>query len=124
MKFKLYSLLAVAAVAGMTACSSDVTSEGSGTPEALVTSRTLTNQTKGSKFSITAYAVDKNLQRMPGALEATSANSGTVVIDSVRYFHELLETRIFINAANTSTAGTVVTVKGHGLSKDVTVKIT
>lgn len=122
MKFRSYMLLAAAALVGLAACSDDPTSSGSGTPEAIVTSRSITTQTKGTHFSITAYAVDKNLQRMPGELTAAPAG-GAVTVDSIRYVHELLETRIFLNAANTSTTGTVVTVQGHGLSKDVKVVV-
>lgn len=106
----------------LVACSSDVTSAGSGVAEAIVTSRTLSTQTQGTKFTVTAYAVDQNLQRMPGILVATSAGPA-VAVDSTVYVHELLETRVFASAAQKTATGTVITVTGHGLTKDVLVMI-
>jgi hypothetical protein len=124
MKFRPYALLACLVLVGsMAACSEDPTASGSGEPEAIVTTRSLTNQTVGTKFSITAYTLDKNAQRMTGALDAT-ANGAGLHIDSIVYVHEVLETRIFVNAlSKTAAAGQTLTVSGHGLTKDVTVVI-
>lgn len=122
MKFRSYALIACVLGVAVAGCTSDPTSSGSGVPEAIITNRTVTNQTVGTKFSISAYTIDENAQRMAGALTATSAGAAAV-IDSVIYLPELLETRIFVNPTGTSTAGTTITVSGHGLSSDVTVVI-
>jgi hypothetical protein len=124
MKFRPYALLACLVLVGtMAACSEDPTAAGSGEPEAIVTTRSLTNQTVGTHFSITAYTLDKNAQRMAGELDA-APNGGNITIDSIVYVHELLETRVFMKAATkTAAAGATVTVSGHGLTKDVTVVI-
>ena len=122
MAITAYAVLACLVVAGgLAACSEDPTASGSGEPEAIVTTRSLTNQTVGTPFSITAYTLDKNAQRMAGEL-AAQPNSGSLTIDSIIYVHELLETRIFIKpTAKTAAAGETLTVSGHGLTKDVTV---
>ena len=123
MKFRPFALLAcLVTVVGVTACQEDPTEEGTGVPEAILTSRTEIHATVGSKQTLIAFTVDKNLKRIPGILAATSAG-GAVVIDSVRYVDELAETRVFLSAASASTAGTNVTVTGHGLSADVKVVI-
>lgn len=124
MNFRPYRMLAALVIAvGLAACNDDPTGANTGTPEAIITNRSLTNQTVGTKFSITAYSIDKNVQRMAGKLDATSAGSA-VVVDSVIYVSELLETRIFLNAAAKSATGTIITVSGNGLSKDVKVVVT
>jgi len=119
MKFRPYAMLtALVALVGLAACSNDPTAANTGTPEAIVTNRSTTTQTMGTKFTIVAYAIDKNVQRMTGKLDAVSAGSA-VTIDSVVYVHEVLETRVFLNLAAKSATGTVVTISGHGLTKDV-----
>lgn len=121
MKFRPYAMLvALVAVVGLPACSKDPTASNTGVPEAIVTTRSLTNQVVGAKFSITAYAIDANVQRMTGKLDASAAGSA-VAVDSVIYVHELLETHIFLNPTAKSATGTIITVTGHGLSKDVKV---
>jgi hypothetical protein len=123
MKFRPFALLAcLVTVVGVTACQEDPTEEGTGVPEAILTNRTEIHTTVGNKSFFTAFTVDRNLKRIPGILSATSAG-GAVVIDSVRYLNELAETRIFYNPTAASTAGTSVTVTGHGLSTDVKVVI-
>src|SRR5512138_329688 len=108
MKLRTYALLASAlAVAGLVACSEDPTGSGSGEPEAIVSNRSVVNQTKGATFSVTAYAIDKNDQRMAGKLDAVS-NGAAIVVDSVPYVPELLETRVFMKALNSTASGTTV----------------
>ena len=122
MKLTAYAVLACLVVGGgISACSEDPTATGSGEPEAIVTTRSLTNQTVGTEFSITAYTLDKNAQRMSGQLSAQTNGAG-LTLDSTVYVHELLETRFFVKpTAKTGVAGQTVTVSGHGLTKDVTV---
>lgn len=121
MKFRTYALVAGAlTVIGLAACSQDPTGSGSGEPEAIVTNRSEINQTKNASFSVTAYAIDKNDQRMAGKLEAVS-NGAAIVVDSVPYVPELLETRVFMKAVGSTASGTTVTISGHGLTKDVKV---
>lgn len=123
MKFRPTALFACAILATtLAACTKDPTSSGSGVAETIVLNRSTTNRSVGEKFSIIAYSVDKNIQRMAGKLDATSAGPA-IVIDSVIYLPELLETRVFLNAAAKSASGTFITVSGHGLSADVKVVV-
>ena len=123
MKFRPLALLAcLVTVVGLTACQEDPTEEGTGVPEAIVTNRTEIHSGVGTKTTLIAFAVDKNGKRIPGELTAQSGGAA-VVIDSIRYVTALAETRIFLNAASASSAGTTVTVSGHGLTTDVTVII-
>lgn len=123
MKFRPFALLAcLVTVVGLSACQEDPTEEGTGVPEAILTSRSEIHTTVGSSTALIAFTVDKNLKRIPGILAATSAG-GAVTFDSVKYVPELAETRIFIKANSASTAGTNVTVTGHGLTTDVKVVI-
>ena len=123
MKFRPIALLAcLTAVMGLAACSEDPTESGTGEPEAIVTTLSEAHRSVGASFSITAFAVDKNLKRIAGELTATSTGAA-VSVDSVRYVPQLAETRIFLKANTASSAGTNVTISGHGLSKDVKVVI-
>jgi hypothetical protein len=123
MKLRTLALACLLVTASTSACSNDPTAAGSGEPEVIVATRSLTNVAIGAKTSITAYTLDKNAQRMAGALTATS-NGAALVIDSVVYVHELLETRVFFNpVSKTASAGVSFTISGHGLTKDVTVVI-
>jgi hypothetical protein len=122
MKFRLYALLALATTMGLVACSEDPTAAGSGTPVAIISNRTTTTATLGTKFSLTTYVIDQNAQRMEGALTATTSGTN-IAIDSVVYVKETLETKIFINPKTATSTGNVITVSGHGLTKDITVKV-
>lgn len=122
MKFKSTALLACALVVGLTACQEDPTEANVGVPEAIVATRAETNLAKGGTVSVQAYVVDKNLQRIPGALTATAAGTG-VTIDSVKYVPELTHTLIFIRAGQAA-GSTNVTLSGHGLTKDIKVNVT
>jgi hypothetical protein len=120
MKLTPYALLACLGV--VAACSSDITADGTGTPQAIVTSRSITSATKGTQLQFTAFAVDQNNQRMAGALTATSQGPAAT-LDSVVYVPELLETRIYVKPVTATATGVIVTVSGHGLTKDVKVII-
>jgi len=123
MKFRSYAMLAIVTTMGLVACSSDPTDAGSGSPAAIETTRSIVSATKGHGFTVTAFAIDQNAQRMSGALTASSASS-LVVVDSAVYVHDLLQTVIYLHGtAATPAAGAIVTVSGHDLTKDVTVKI-
>jgi hypothetical protein len=123
MKFRPFALLAcLVTVVGLSACQEDPTADGDGVPQAIQTDRTELHQAVGTKFTVIAFAIDQNLKRIPGILDAQPAGAA-VVIDSVRYVSGLAETRVFITAASASPAGTTVTISGHGLSTDVTVII-
>lgn len=126
MKLKLYAMIAcLVASAGVAACDEDPTEAGTGEPEAIVTTLSQTTRARNTAFTITAYAVDKNLHRIPGALVATPA-SAAVTLDSTRYVPELSETRIYLKTGATATPapGATVTITGQGLSKDLKVIIT
>lgn len=122
MRFRPFALLAVA-VLGLAACSEDPTEAGDGDPEAIITTRTTRTEARNTSFSVTGFAVDANLKRIPGALTAVSAGAA-VRVDSAKYIRELAETRVFMTALSVSAAGTIVTLSGHGLTKDVTVIVT
>ncbi len=115
MKFRLYSLLALVATAGLVACSDDPTDEGRGEPFAIVTDRSQTVQAEGVSFSVTAYTIDNNNRRISGRLEGTLAG-GPVALDSTVYVQELSETRFFMTGSD-ATDGVDLTIQGHGLTK-------
>ena len=123
MKFRSYAMLAIVTTMGLVACTKDPTDAGSGQPVAIETTRSLVSATKGTAFTVTAFTIDQNAQRMAGALTANSASS-VVVVDSAVYVHDLLQTVFYLHGtAATPAAGGVVTVSGHSLTKDITVKI-
>lgn len=122
MKLKPFAIVACALAVGLTACREDPTEANTGVPTAIVSNRTETNRTVGTAFTVTAYTIDGNLQRVPGALTATSGGAA-VTVDSVRYDPILTETRVYMKA-NAKSEGTTVTLQGHNLSKDVKVIIT
>ena len=122
MKLIPSALLTCLSVIALAACSSDITAEGSGTPQAIVASRSILATTRGTQAQITAYAVDQNNQRMAGKLDAISAGPA-VTIDSVVYVPELLETRVYLKPVSVSSAGVSVTLSGHGLTKDVKITV-
>lgn len=126
MKLKLYAMIAcLVATAGVAACDEDPTSEGVGEPEAIVTTLSQTTRARNTAFTITAFAVDKNLHRIPGALTVTPADAN-VIVDSTRYVPELSETRLYLKTGATAVPapGATVTVTGQGLTKDLKVIIT
>ena len=115
MKFRLFSLLALVAALGAGACSDDPTDEGSGEPAAIVTNRSQITATRNVSFSITAFVIDQNNRRVPGALRGSVG--GGVTMDSTVYVQELTETRFFMRAAQAVT-GTDLTITGPaGLTK-------
>jgi hypothetical protein len=123
MKLRPFALLACALVVGSSAaCREDPTQASVGVPETIVSNRSETHQAVGAAFTVTAYVIDKNLQRIPGALTATSAGAA-VRVDSAVYDPILTETRVYMKANSASAAGTNVTLAGHGLTKDVKVII-
>lgn len=117
MRLRAFALLACVAVVGMAACSEDPTESGNLEPSAIVTNLSTTTRTVGTDFSITAYTIDKNNARIPGALTATGSG---IVVDSTPYFPELQETRVFAHATAISTSATI-TITGGNLSKTVSV---
>ena len=120
MKFRLLSLLALVATAGLVACSDDPTDEGRGEPFAIVTDRTETTVARNTNFSLTAFTIDQNNRRIPGALAATAA-SGAITIDSTKYVQELSETRFFMRGTQAAATGVDITITGHSLTKTATV---
>lgn len=121
MKLKSFALLACLTVA-LGACEKDLTDEDSGTPEAIVTDFSERHIAVNTRATIVAYTIDGNFTRIPGVLTATSAGPA-VVVDSVRYDPQIQETQIFIRGASASSAGTDLTVSGHGLTKTVKIVI-
>ncbi|MGQ0560333.1 MAG: hypothetical protein ACT443_00500 [Gemmatimonadota bacterium] len=121
MKLKPFAFLACVLVVGLSACREDPTEENVGVPEAIVSNRSETHQAVGATFTITAYVVDGNLQRIPGALTASAAGSA-VTVDSAVFDPILAETDFFLRA-NAATEGTTVTLSGQGLTKDVKVVV-
>lgn len=121
MKFRLLSLLALVATAGLVACSDDPLDEGSGEPFAIVTDRTEIHVTRGVSTAITAFTIDRNNRRIPGALDGSLA-AGTVTLDSTKYVAELSETRFFVRGTAAAPNGVDLTISGpSGLTKTVTV---
>ena len=126
MKLKLYAMIAcLVATAGLAACDEDPTSEGVGEPAAIVTTLSQATRATNTAFTVTAYAVDQNLHRIPGILAVTPA-SNAVSVDSVVYVPELSETRLYLRTGGTAAPapGVTVTVAGHGIQKDIAVIIT
>lgn len=121
MRFRPFALLAALTIVATTACSEDPTEPGNQEPLAIVTNFSQVVRAPGTKFTITAYAIDKNNARLTGRLDAT-ASGGAIAIDSMPYFPELQETRLFVHAIS-ATDGATVTVSGHGLTKDVIVVV-
>lgn len=111
MKFTRFALLAVVALVGTVACEKDITSEDRGEPFAIVTNRSQQTVTRDLPFSITAYTIDQNNRRIPGALSAASAGPA-LSVDSVVYIQELSETRVFARGTAVSAAGTDITITG------------
>jgi hypothetical protein len=112
---KLTRLAALAAIA-LTACDSDPTNDGAGDPFAIVTNRSQTTVARDVQFTLTAYTIDRNNRRIPGALTATSAGPA-VSLDSVVYVQELSETRVFARGVAASAQGTDIHFAGQaGLS--------
>ena len=122
MKSRLYALLVLTTTMGLAACSEDPAAAGSGKPLSIEANRSLTSAAVGAKFSLTAFAIDENAQRMEGALQASTTGSN-IAIDSVIYVRELLETRIYVNPKTTTATGQTITVTGHSLTKDIVVKV-
>ena len=120
MKFRPFALLAFVATVGLVACSDDPTDEGAGEPFAIVTERSETHIAVGGQRAITAWAIDVNNRRIPGALEATVAGPA-VTLDSVVYVAPLAETRVFARGAAESAAGTDITLTGHDLTTTIKV---
>jgi hypothetical protein len=115
MKFTRFALLAVMALVGTVACSDDPTDVGSGEPFAIVTNRSTTTVARNTQFTITAYTIDQNNRRIPGALAASSAGPA-VTLDSVVYVQELSETRVFARGVAASANGTDIQFSGQGLT--------
>ena len=116
MKFRLLSLLALVATLGAVACSDDPTDEGRGEPFAIVTDRTQITVPRNTSTAITAYTIDRNNRRIPGALTATPA--GGIVLDSTKYVQELSETRFFVRGTAALPNGADLTITGPaGLTK-------
>lgn len=125
MKLKHYAMIALlAGTAGLAACDEDPTAAGVGEPEAIVTTLSQTSRARNTAFTIIAYAVDKNLHRIPGALSVTP--SPGVTVDSTKYIPELTETRLYLRTGGTAAPapGVTVTIQGHNLTKDLKVIIT
>jgi hypothetical protein len=118
MKFRLFSLLALVAALGAVACSDDPTDAGAGEPFAIVTDRTLVTIPRNTSTAITAYTIDQNNRRIPGALTAQPAAG--IVLDSTNYVQELSETRFFVSGSAAS-PGADLTITGNGLTKTTTV---
>ena len=117
MKFRLYSLLALVATAGLVACSDDPTDEGRGEPFAIVTDRTQIHVARNVSTAITAYTIDRNNRRIPGALTASVAGSA-VALDSTKYVAELSETRFFVRGTAAAPNGVDLMITGPaGLTK-------
>lgn len=110
MKFRLLSLLALVATLGAVACSDDPTDEGRGEPFAIVTDRTQITVPRNTSTAITAYTIDRNNRRIPGALTATPA--GGISLDSTKYVQELSETRFFVRGTAALPNGADLTITG------------
>jgi hypothetical protein len=115
MKFTRFALLAFVATIGLVACSEDPTETNQGEPFAIVTDRSQATVARNVQFTITAYTIDQNNRRVPGALTATAAGPA-VSFDSVVYVQELSETRVFARGTAASAAGTDITITGNGLT--------
>jgi hypothetical protein len=124
MKFRPFALLAFIATVGLVACSEDPTEVGHGDPFAIVSTRTQITVPRNVSTSITAYTIDQNNRRIPGALTATSANTAALVLDSTIYVQELSETRFFVSGLTVSATGVDLTITGpSSLTKTATVII-
>lgn len=110
MKFRLLSLLALVATLGAVACSDDPTDEGRGEPFAIVTDRTQITVPRNTSTAITAYTIDRNNRRIPGALTATPAAG--ISLDSTKYVQELSETRFFVRGTAALPNGANLTITG------------
>ncbi len=120
MKFRPYVLLALVATAGLVAaCGEDIA--GAGEPFEIVTDRSQAVVTEGVSFAITAFTIDQNNRRVPGALSASVA-AGSVALDSTVYVQELTETRFFLRGTG-PTDGTDVTITGHNLTKTAVILV-
>ena len=116
MKFRLFSLLALVAALGAVACSDDPTEANSGEPFAIVTDRTQITVARNTSTAITAYTIDQNNRRIPGALTATV--TAPVSLDSTKYVPELTETRFFVRGTAAAPNGVDMTISGpSGLTK-------
>ena len=114
MKLTRFAVLAVVALVGAVACEEDIT--GGGEAFAIVTNRSQQTVARNTQFSITAYTIDSNNRRIPGALTAAAAGPA-LSLDSVVYIQELSETRIFARGTAVSAApGTDITISGHNLT--------
>jgi len=116
MKFRLFSLLALVTALGAVACSDDPTDAGRGEPFAIVTDRTEIHLSRNVSTAITAYTIDANNRRIPGALTGTVA--APVTLDSTKYVQELSETRFFVRGTTAVPNGADLTITGpSGLTK-------
>ena len=120
MKFRPFALLAFVATVGLVACSDDPTETNNGEPFAIVTTRSETHLAQNAQVAITAYVIDENNRRIPGALTASSAGPA-VTVDSAVYIPELAQTLVWTTARADSAAGTDVTISGHNLTTTVKV---
>jgi hypothetical protein len=112
MKLRLLSLLALVATLGAVACSDDPTDDGRGEPFAIVTDRTQITVPRNTSTAITAYTIDRNNRRIPGALTGSLAGGGTVSLDSTIYVQELSETRFFVRGTAALPTGADLTITG------------
>lgn len=112
MKFRPFALLAFAVAVGAVACSEEIA--GLGEPFAIVADRSTITAARNVGFSVSAYTVDPNNRRIPGALAGTIAG---VTLDSTVYVQELSETRFFMKGtAAVAAPGADLVITGHGLT--------
>ena len=112
MKFRPFVIVALAGAAALAACKEDL--EGFGVPFRIQTNATVREVAVGTKFTITAYTIDRNNRRIPGPLEATVPAG--VTADSTVYVRELSETRFFLTAnAPIAEPGGPMVISGHNL---------
>jgi hypothetical protein len=118
--------LAGAAVLALLAggCSDDPTATGQGDAAAFLLSRSVSYQSVGGHFQLTAAVVDAQHTRLNQRVEVTSTAANVLRVDSTVYLRELAETRVFVTAVGFDTTGAARLVYRVGTLQDTTTVIT
>jgi hypothetical protein len=124
MKFRvirLFALVLAPLALVLTSCVDDPTDEGNADPFAIVSNTSVLFRGAGEELDAAVFAIDRNGTRIPDSLAVTVDNAAVVVIDSVRYFPELAETRIFGKTTPTASAAASIVVSLGALSDTIQV---
>ncbi len=120
---KFVRLLPLAApVILLASCSDDPTDEGSGEAFAIISSVSSTTRAVGAAFTVTAQVIDRAGTPLPQQVNATSAKTDVVALDSSRYVIELQQTTLYLRTLKVDASAPIV-LNASSLTDTVEVRV-